>query len=174
MDVSLGRKSYPTRADFLDAFEDVGHTVRWRKSRKGVRAGHEVTARDGRGYVVVTLNGRQVGVHRVLWVMRNHDIPDGFWIDHRDGNQLNNAPENLRLATPAENNRNRRMNRNNTSGAKCVTWNKNVGKWQVQMCVGGGKSYYAGLFANFDEAVAAAKAAREVLHADFHNHAEQP
>lgn len=51
--------------------------------------------RAGRGDAI---KGRS-SLHRDLWKYRHGDIPDGFEIDHRDGNPLNNSMENLQLLT---------------------------------------------------------------------------
>lgn len=42
-------------------------------------------------------------VHRIVWETFNGEIPDGYEIDHIDGNRLNNALSNLRCVTHTEN-----------------------------------------------------------------------
>lgn len=46
-------------------------------------------------------NGKrgQVFLHNVIWEMLNGPIPDGYTVDHRDRDGLNNMPDNFRLAT---------------------------------------------------------------------------
>ncbi len=54
-------------------------------------------------------------------------------IDHKDRYRLNNQRPNLRRATGRQNQGNRRLNSNNTSGFKGVCWNKQREKWRM-MC----------------------------------------
>jgi len=63
-------------------------------------------------------------------------IPDGIHIDHIDGNPGNNKIENLRLATNAENQRNRQgANADSKSGIRGVSPQK--GGWQARVQVNG-------------------------------------
>jgi len=40
--------------------------------------------------------------HRLVWRVVHGRIPSGLTINHKDGNPLNNHPDNLELATPSE------------------------------------------------------------------------
>ena len=72
-------------------------------ARNGKRAEH----RTPQGYlqVRVMLNGVRMhaGAHRVVWVYFNGPIPDGFVINHLDGNKAFNKPSNIECCTPSEN-----------------------------------------------------------------------
>lgn len=52
-------------------------------------------------------------------------------IDHEDRNPLNNQRSNLRVATKAQNNANKRKHKNSTSVYKGVSWNSEKHKWVV-------------------------------------------
>lgn len=60
-----------------------------------------------KGYLRACLNiaGKQVHfmVHRIVWVALHGPIPDGYQIDHRDGDKQNNSIANLEAVPPAVN-----------------------------------------------------------------------
>jgi len=58
-------------------------------------------------------------------------------IDHKDGNGLNNQRDNLRHCTHAENQRNRRVGSNNTSGFRGVYLDKQTNKWIAKIKMNG-------------------------------------
>ena len=79
-----------------------------------------------------------IGMHRMIL-----DTAAPF-IDHRNGDGLDNRRENLRPATHSQNQANRRRLPTNTSGYKGVTWNKKSAKWQAGIKVDG-RSFHLGL-----------------------------
>lgn len=86
----------------------------------------------------------------------------GFDIDHINRNKLDNRRENLRYATRAENIYNMPEKKNNTSGHKGVSWDKQHKKWRAY--IGGSVSRKElGLFSDFSVAVLARKKA-EILY----------
>ncbi len=87
-------------------------------------------------------------------------------IDHQDTDGLNNRRYNLREASAAQNARNRKTHRNNSSGAKGVIWNKARGKWQAYIRANG-NAKHLGLFDSRDEAAAAYATASANLHGEF-------
>lgn len=82
------------------------------------------------------------------------NAPQGISVDHIDGNGLNNVKENLRLCTHAENHGNRRVQVNNTTGYKGVTFNKKYNKWKSRIHYRG-KRYELGEFRSAEEAALA-------------------
>jgi len=63
--------------------------------------------RDRDGYIRVRKNGKEYRAHRLIWELFYGEIPDGYVIDHIDGNVYNNSIENLRLATKLQNTANK-------------------------------------------------------------------
>ena len=98
--------------------------------------------------------------------MANGTDPGQLEVDHIDRDSLNNNPENLRLATHAQNAMNRRATCINSSGKKGVGWNKICNKWEARITVGRRKKFL-GNFDSIEDAVAAYKKAAIELHGEF-------
>lgn len=58
--------------------------------------------------------------------------PDNKKVDHRDGDTLNNLPENLRICTNQQNQHNQKISNKNMSGYKGVSKGVN-GKWRASI-----------------------------------------
>lgn len=58
----------------------------------------------------------------------------GQFVDHIDGNVLNNQKSNLRFCTISQNNRNRGMSKGNQSRFKGVSRSKDVKDWRARIC----------------------------------------
>jgi hypothetical protein len=100
-----------------------------------------------------------LNLHRALL-----DPPEGFLCDHVSCETLDNRRINLRPATPAQNSRNARLPRNNTSGFKGV--NVSRYRWRAQICVDG-KNLELGSFTTATEAHVAYVAAAIKYHGEF-------
>ena len=64
----------------------------------------------------VLIKGKAYVVSRIIWELTHGTIPEGYVIDHLDGNPLNNKIENLACKTRAGNMRNRKKPKSNKSG----------------------------------------------------------
>jgi len=150
---------------YLDYNATTGE-MRWKIwPRTGRPSGREILTTNAQGYRVVVLMGRQYRVHRVAWLMMYGKWPPEL-LDHANGNRTDNRLVNLREANRAENNRNRCMSRNNTSGFKGVTYDKNRKKWQAKIWRNN-KAIHLGRYASAQQAFAAyCKASRE-YHGEF-------
>lgn len=67
-------------------------------------------------------NGKMnIRLHRFIWNLKVGEIPEELEIEHIDRNPLNCQISNLRLATHAENMRNKTKQKNNTSNFKGIS-----------------------------------------------------
>jgi hypothetical protein len=110
---------------------------------------------------MVEIDDREYRVHRLAWAHVYGKWPDGH-LDHADLDRSNNALDNLRPATRAQNNANRPLPRNNTSGFKGVHFDKGSRRW-IAVC---GRRH-VGSFATKEEAYAAYVEAARLRYGDF-------
>jgi hypothetical protein len=71
--------------------------------------------------------------------------PNGYFIDHIDGNPLNNTKRNLRIVTNQQNCFNQKLTSKNKSGYKGVYLKKGTEKWAATVRVNG-KQTHLGYF----------------------------
>ena len=119
---------------------------------------------DPRGYVAGRPAGFRTSTTLHRWLMLNGE-KGGPVVDHIDGDKLNNRRANLRLCSQADNTRNTRLGRNNTSGAKGVSLDVN-GKWRARIWKDR-KEIRIGTFDTAEEALAAYDKAAAELHGQF-------
>lgn len=117
------------------------------------------------GYYCVAINKRLLYVHRIVFAMFN-DLPDGYEVDHIDGNNQNNSITNLRLATRTQNTSNRAKISKNISGIKGVTQCSGGTRWQARIGHRG-ESFYLGCFSTKEEAAAVYEKAARKLFKEF-------
>lgn len=101
-----------------------------RKSKEGCFAGGSYLSK---GYSRVRYNNELYLAHRVVWEIHFGKIPEGFYIDHLDGDRGNNRIENLRLVTMSQNNKNTSKRSGTTSRYKGVCWAKSINKWRAEI-----------------------------------------
>ena len=123
---------------------------------KNVKTGKILKARNDKyGYLRVNLyEYRVMKTHRIHKLVANAFIDnpnDKECVDHIDNNRTNNHISNLRFATANENQHNRKLNSNNTSGIKGINWHKANKKWRAQIRIDGIK-IHIGLFDNLEDA----------------------
>lgn len=115
------------------------------------------TARPGdeigsvsQGYRRVKIAGRSIMCHRIAWAIYYNQDPPAF-IDHINGNRLDNRIDNLRLASRAENACNKSAYRKASDLPKGVTFHSSTGLYRARIRFGG-KLHSLGLFASPEEA----------------------
>lgn len=115
-------------------------------------------------YIVVNFQGRNYLSHRIIWELFNGKVPDGYIVDHIDGNPGNNDIQNLRLATVSENVSN---SIGRGSLPKGVTYTK--GKYQAQISFKG-TNIYLGRYSTPDEAEEVYKSKSIELYGEYSLH----
>lgn len=100
-------------------------------------------------------------LHRVVMErMLGRPMTDSEEVDHVDGDALNNRRGNLRLATHAQNMRNRKLHTNNQSGHAGVYFHAQKQQWRATIRVDR-KEHHLGYFHSLDKAVAARQQAEQ-------------
>lgn len=157
-------------ANSLFWHDDVDGVLRWKfsspKFKKGDVAGTNTSSPACHTeYRQVGLFGEIYKAHRIIWLMRTGKFPDHY-IDHIDGNGLNNRWSNLREATPSQNMMNQRLRNDNTSGVKGVSFDKLRNRWYAYINADG-KRKMLGRHATKEDAVAARMIAEQLTHGEF-------
>ena len=133
-------KPYPTQERLKELFDyppEVGDLV-WRvdrggRAKVGMVAGcvsNLMCSQRGANpkfYRLIRVDYKKFLAHRLIYIYMTGSCPE--FLDHRDGNSLNNRFENLRPATSRENSFNSKIPKSNTSGIKGVYFNKRMKKW---------------------------------------------
>jgi len=103
-------------------------------------------------YMGISVRGGNYLSHRLAWFYVYGVWP--LYIDHKDHDRVNNRINNLRSVTRNENQQNRSLNKNNTSGVTGVFWSKVMLKWAAKMTIDGDKKTI-GYFTDKFEAICA-------------------
>lgn len=131
-----------------------------------LRTNTKVGKPNAEGYIRIRLgNGKELRAHRIIWILCNmQEIPEGYLIDHIDGNKANNLITNLRLATRSQNNYNSkgRSKLGLPRGVQITDSNNYRAKIHYQ-----GQYYDLGTYNTVEEAGAAYQEAAEILHGEF-------
>jgi len=132
----------------------------------GVKAG-DVPCYKSDGYIQISVNNKDYKAHRLAFFYMTGDWPKEQ-IDHKNHVRDDNRWVNLREATHQENQKNRTISKNNTSGVMGVCWNKKRKKWESNIWING-KQKHLGRFNDKFEAACSRKSA-ENKHSFHPNH----
>lgn len=152
----------------IDTFDYVNGDIFWKRVNPkcySVKPGDKAGSINLSGAMCLKLDGKNLLNHRVIFAMHHGYMPE--FVDHADGNRLNNKIENLRDATKTENGQNSKRSKANTSGVKGVDFHD--GKWRARVVVNG-LSKHVGHFNTTEEAAFAIKMFRESNHKQFARH----
>lgn len=128
------------RRDLASVLAVVGRDLVWKAVRGNrIRVGAVAGTIDFYGYRCLSLMSYGVlyrlRANRVAWMLEHkRDVRPGCYIDHIDGDKLNNNPRNLREVSCAVNNLNKRAAKSSTqSGLLGVTFDTTNNKWRAQL-----------------------------------------
>jgi hypothetical protein len=159
------RPSIEELREYLDYEPETG-VLRWKKRVNScVLAGAIAGSLSATGYLHIQLKGTHIAVHRVAFALHHGRWPHPV-CDHIDGNKLNNRASNLRECSVLNNQHNRRISRNNSSGVKGVY--KMGDRWRANVKCNG--RTYSRVFLLLEDAAAWVKQTREQLHGEFARH----
>lgn len=126
----------------IDAkFADEVQQFKWHEHRGYAKCG----IGNSKKHQIIQMHRFVMELHLGRSLLRSEEI------DHIHHNTLDNRIAELRLATRAENQHNRVLNRNNKSGYKGVYWYKPHKRWLASIRVNG-KTKHLGYFATAEEA----------------------
>jgi hypothetical protein len=150
--------------EYFNLDERTGRLSWKQKVARKVVIGNEAGSFRKDGYGTVQLFGKTYLVHRIIYAFV-HGACLGE-VDHINRDPSDNRPENLRPATRSQQNMNRSVQSNNTSGARGVYWFKPKGYWAARIKVQ--KRYIClGYFNTIEQATRAYLHAAEKHHGEF-------
>lgn len=117
-------------------YEPDSGIFRWRSDRGRNKLAGQVAGTVGsHGYVQIRCGGRIVLAHRLAWAMHYCEDPSDLEIDHVNRSRTDNRISNLRLVDRSANQRNRGLQKNNTSGFIGVCWNHRRKLWEAKVTI---------------------------------------
>lgn len=165
------------RVQDLLFYNSITGEFTWRQGRAGTAApGAQAGLRKKRGHLEIKVDGVRFMAHRLAWLWMTGEWPEDE-IDHIDRNPGNNAWNNLRKATPAQNKLNRPCDPRSAIGLKGVTQARGregkpvPGKFKAQIARNGTMEYL-GTYKTPEEAHAVWKIAYLELHGPEFAHFE--
>jgi len=130
------------------------------KTRKGSgKMGGAVGSLGVRGYLQCRIDYKNQTMHRLAFLYMEGALPTGQ-VDHINHDKLDNRWDNLRHATGRDNQRNKPLSKNNTSGYPGVSLVKKTGRWEVNI-VTNKERKILGYYDDINEAISVRKAAEE-------------
>jgi hypothetical protein len=138
----------------------------WRvKVAQRCPVGSVVGTKSGR-YMCASIDRRIYSLHRIAWRYVTGEDPGEMFIDHIDGNGLNNAFSNLRITNREGNMRNCKRPSTNKTGLKGAYLDARLGKYRACIRVNG-KTLNLGSFGTPEEAHAAYCGAAKIHYGEF-------
>lgn len=117
-----------------------------------------------KGYITVSVKSKNYRLHRMIFLWHEGYLPE--FIDHDDGNPLNNRIGNLQPITRSQNAMKSKNFKNNTSGFRGVYWDKRKRRWEVMLNANGIR-HKLGRFKDKNDAIKARIAGEDKYFGEF-------
>jgi hypothetical protein len=144
----------------LDYAPDTG-TFRWaHPTSNRVQTNAVCACQDKHGYIVIRLDGKLYKAHQLAWLYTHGVFAKE--LDHINQIRNDNRIENLRAASRSMQMHNAGMLKNNTSGAKGVSYHTASKKWHARIWVDG-KCRSVGYFDTVEKAQKERNAVHDLL-----------
>ena len=153
--------------DYLNSILECRDGILYHKVNRGKARAGNIAGQMAKHYWTLRIQNRNYYIHRVVFFMANGWCPD--YIDHINGNKIDNRIENLRPATNQQNGGNSPIRKNNSHGAKNLTFDKRSNFWYVKFWVNGVRRNL-GCFKDKELAIEFAELARETIYGQFARH----
>lgn len=145
----------------VNFFPDDRAMRSWNTRYEGKKAG----TINKRGYIHINLMGKMHYAHRLAFYICMGYMPQ--FVDHINQNKSDNRIANLREATESQNQSNKSLQRNSSTGIKGVSTHPKGNKtWRARI-QSKGKQVTLGYFKTKEEAEAAYQAASVKYHGEF-------
>ena len=150
----------------LNYDENIGILSRKIAKTVTVNIGDTVGYLRSDGYLRTSIDGKGYMCHRLAWLYVHGEFPEEY-IDHINGNKSDNRICNLREATNKQNQKNRKVQANNKTGYRCVSYHKHNNRYIAAMQIDG-KSSYIGSYATPLEASDAYEERAKIQDGEFY------
>ena len=126
-------------------------------------AGRIAGGKESNGGWRIKIDGKSYKAHRLAWLYTFGKFPSAY-IDHINGNRLDNRLSNLREATNQQNQQNiKKATKSSTHGVLGASWNTQAKRWSSRIKFDA-KRIHLGYFDSAEEAGAAYLKAKRELH----------
>lgn len=150
-------------------YEPSSGSIKWKEISSNRRRGEYVkTQKTHNGYLTFSFKGRTIYLHKAAWLLHYGEWPP-LQVDHINMVKTDNRIPNLRACSNSENNCNRTVQSNSTTGIKGVSWNKQTQRWNAKIRKDG-KTLYSRFFRSLSEAETQVRIHRDIFHGEFSRH----
>ena len=141
---------------------DTGIFIWKKRTSNRIKIGNVVGNLHKYGYIEMRVDGERCLAHRLAWLYVYGYMPK--LIDHINRDKKDNRIKNLREANYSQNALNSKIRSDNSSGAKCVYFDKKNKSWEVKI-----KKEYIKKYKTLEEAINKANEKRKEFAGEFFN-----